>query len=104
MQGIDSATMADDLIIYKCSLSHNYVLGGCLKTPKDADSESLQAKWVKDPAELNLRSNDICGIIEKSKSYQARSNEPWHANVLPIVAPHHKLLLRLVVCIRKRSK
>ena len=80
------------------------VSGGYLKTPKDADSESLQAKWVKDPAELNLRANDICTIIEKAKSYQARRDEPWHGSVLPILTPHHKLLLRLVVCIRKRSK
>ncbi|KAJ9591871.1 hypothetical protein L9F63_001594, partial [Diploptera punctata] len=77
---------------------------GCLKTPKDADSESLQAKWVKDPAELNLRANDIYTIIEKAKSYQARRDEPWHSNMLPVLAPQHKLLLRLVVCIRKRKK
>ncbi|PSN38062.1 hypothetical protein C0J52_16683 [Blattella germanica] len=67
------------------------VTGGCLKTPKDADSESLQAKWVKDPAELNLRANDIYTIIQKAKSYQARNNEPWHnCEIFGADLPAHK--------------
>ncbi|GFG35121.1 hypothetical protein Cfor_09609 [Coptotermes formosanus] len=79
------------------------ITGGCLKTPKDADSESLQAKWIKDLGELNLRCNDIHTIIERARSYHARKDELWHGCVLPAVRPHQKLLLRLVVCIRKRS-
>ncbi|XP_069696563.1 8-oxo-dGDP phosphatase NUDT18-like isoform X2 [Periplaneta americana] len=79
------------------------VTGGVLKTPKDADSESLQAKWIKDLSELNLRADDIHNIIERARSYHARKNEPWHACVLPALYPHKKLLLRVVVCIRKRS-
>jgi 8-oxo-dGDP phosphatase len=75
-----------------------------LRTPKDADSECLQAKWVKDLGELNLRCSDIHTIIERAKSYHTRKDEPWHGCMLPAVRPHHKLLLRLVVCIRKRSK
>jgi len=82
----------------------HYFIGGCLKTPKDADSESLQAKWIKDLGELNLRCNDIHTIIERARSYHARKDEVWHGCVLPAVRPHQKLLLRLVVCIRKRSK
>jgi len=27
------------------------VIGGCLKTPAQADSESLQAKWIKNISE-----------------------------------------------------
>jgi 8-oxo-dGDP phosphatase len=75
-----------------------------LKTPKDADSESLQAKWIKDLGELNLRANDILPIIERARSYHARRDECWHGCLLPSVRPLRKLLLRLVVCIRKRSK
>jgi len=28
------------------------VTGGCLKTPAQADSESLQAKWIKNISEV----------------------------------------------------
>nr|CAD7200877.1 unnamed protein product [Timema douglasi] len=77
---------------------------GTLKTPKDADSESLQAKWVKDLNELNLRASDIQGIVERGRSYQAAlRGEPWHAPLLPVLRPHNKLLFRIVVCIRKKS-
>nr|CAD7259559.1 unnamed protein product [Timema shepardi] len=80
------------------------VTGGTLKTPKDADSESLQAKWVKDLNELNLRASDIQGIVERGRSYQAAlRGEPWHAPLLPVLRPHNKLLFRIVVCIRKKS-
>jgi 8-oxo-dGDP phosphatase len=90
---------------YKVQHFHlNFFVGGCLKTPKDADSESLQAKWIKDLGELNLRANDIHTIIERAKSYHLRKDESWHGCILPAVRPHQKLLLRLVVCIRKRSK
>lgn len=82
----------------------NCFIGGSLKTPKDADSESLQAKWIKDLGELNLRCSDIHTIIERARNYRVRKDEPWHGCVLPAVRPHHKLLLQLVVCIRKRSK
>jgi 8-oxo-dGDP phosphatase len=82
----------------------NYFLGGSLKTPKDADSESLQAKWIKDLGELNLRGNDILTVIKQARSYHMRKDECWHGCVLPAVWPHRRLLLRLVVCIRKRSK
>ncbi|XP_066999783.1 8-oxo-dGDP phosphatase NUDT18 isoform X2 [Anabrus simplex] len=80
------------------------VIGGKLKTPQNADSESLQAKWVKNVGELSLRANDIHTIIERGRCFHSRGlDEPWHANLMPVLRPHHKLLLRLVVCIRKRS-
>ncbi|XP_063225629.1 8-oxo-dGDP phosphatase NUDT18 [Bacillus rossius redtenbacheri] len=80
------------------------VTGGTLKTPKDADSESLQAKWVRDLGELSLRADDIHGIVERARSFAAaRGREPWHADVLPALVPHAKLLFRLVVCVRKKS-
>jgi 8-oxo-dGDP phosphatase len=57
-----------------------HVIGGKLKTPQDADSESLQAKWVGDLGELSLRANDVLNIIDRGRQYvEARRNaEPWH--------------------------
>lgn len=81
------------------------VLGGTLKTPACADSESLQAKWVEDLGELNLRGNDIYPLIQRAKQYWARpEDEPWHQSLLPINKPQTKLKLRLVIAVRKRSK
>ena len=35
------------------------VIGGKLKTPADADSESLQAKWIGDLTDFPLRAGDV---------------------------------------------
>lgn len=78
--------------------------GGELKTPAQADSESLQAKWVKNVQELSLRANDIVDVIDKARAFHSRSRrEPWHENLLPILNPHTRLLMRLVVCIKQRA-
>ncbi|KAL0276107.1 UNVERIFIED_CONTAM: hypothetical protein PYX00_003758 [Menopon gallinae] len=80
------------------------VIGGSLKTPAQADAESLQAKWVEDVQELSLRAKDVLEIIEKARTYhKTRGKEPWHDNILPVLKPHKKLLLRLVICIKQRS-
>uniref|UniRef100_A0A0A9W8E7 Nucleoside diphosphate-linked moiety X motif 18 n=2 Tax=Lygus hesperus TaxID=30085 RepID=A0A0A9W8E7_LYGHE len=76
------------------------VTAGTLKTPAQADSESLQAKWVHDIKELSLRANDIIPIIEKGRTFRG---EPHHPNLLPALYAHEKLLLRLVVCIKQKS-
>lgn len=89
------------------------VVGGRLKTPADADSESLQAKWIKNITEVNLRAHDIYPIIERGVAYHqylktlqnAPASSPiWHPNVLPVVREHKKLLLRLVVCVKQKSR
>ncbi|XP_073815000.1 8-oxo-dGDP phosphatase NUDT18 isoform X2 [Musca autumnalis] len=83
------------------------VTGGVLKTPAQADSESLQAKWIQNIQELPLRSNDILNLIEIGKSYTSRHQSPqpilWHSEVLPTKYSHHKNYLRVVAVIRKRS-
>ncbi|XP_034253048.1 8-oxo-dGDP phosphatase NUDT18 isoform X1 [Thrips palmi] len=81
------------------------VTGGKLKTPADADSESLQAKWIQDINELSLRASDIHSIIEMAREHQSSvsNNHSIHSNVLPAIKPHKKLLLRLVVCARQKS-
>lgn len=78
------------------------IIGGTLKTPALADSESLQAKWVANPSQMSLRANDILPVIERGLAFHTES-EPQHAYSLPILEPHKKLLLRLVVCIRQKS-
>lgn len=83
------------------------VTGGRLKTPADADSESLQAKWVDDLSIMSLRCNDILPHIERGKLYNSMLTrslpEPWHAPLLPALRPHKKLLLRTVILIRKKT-
>ncbi|XP_064094998.1 8-oxo-dGDP phosphatase NUDT18-like isoform X2 [Macrobrachium nipponense] len=78
------------------------VTGGTLKTPADADEESLQAMWVGDFSELTLRGNDIFPLIQKAKQFWMKREEPWHPTLLPVNKPYTRLLLRLVIAIRKR--
>lgn len=81
-----------------------HVTGGKLKTPADADSESLQAKWIENLSELSLRANDVLNIIERGRQYTLRGvDEPWHLQQLPAIRPHNKLLLRLVILCRKKT-
>ncbi|XP_068219935.1 8-oxo-dGDP phosphatase NUDT18 isoform X2 [Palaemon carinicauda] len=79
------------------------VTGGTLKTPAEADQESLQASWVSDFSELTLRGNDIYPLIQRAKQFwMKREEEPWHPTLLPVNKPYTRLLLRLVIAIRKR--
>lgn len=41
------------------------VTGGTLKTPSQADEESLQAKWIANLNELTLRATDMMELIER---------------------------------------
>ena len=41
--------------------------GGSLKSPSEADSESLQAAWVADLNELSLRGQDIYTLIQRAR-------------------------------------
>lgn len=43
------------------------VVGGNLKTPAQADQESLQAKWIANLEELTLRSMDITHLIDRAR-------------------------------------
>lgn len=43
------------------------VVGGKLKTPAEADGESLQAKWISNMDELELRAEDIVHLIERAR-------------------------------------
>lgn len=82
-----------------------HIKGGSLKTPAQADNESLQAKWIANIKELPLRANDILNLIDIGKSYKERlqTNQIWHPEILPTKFPHHKNYLRVVACIRKRT-
>jgi len=78
------------------------VVGGKLKTTAEADSESLQAKWVRNVSDLQLRAKDIVPVIEKGVEYHTKRDEPWHSRILPSVIDHKKLYMRLVICVRRR--
>lgn len=43
------------------------IIGGSLKTPAQADKESLQAKWIADLNELTLRAPDIIHLIDRTR-------------------------------------
>ncbi|XP_017490315.1 PREDICTED: 8-oxo-dGDP phosphatase NUDT18-like [Rhagoletis zephyria] len=83
------------------------VTGGILKTPAQADNESLQAKWISRLSELPLRANDILNLIDIGRSYKERASAPQalmhHPDVLPTKYSHHKNYLRVVAVIRKRA-
>lgn len=83
------------------------VIGGDLKTPQRADSESLQAKWVLDLNELALRANDILPLIELGRNYNNRTNSNeqllWHQPILPTQKTHDRNYLRVIAVIKKRS-
>ncbi|XP_043269250.1 8-oxo-dGDP phosphatase NUDT18 [Venturia canescens] len=79
------------------------ITGGVLKTPDQANEESLQAIWVQNVSELSLRSNDILPLIQRGRDYLSGANSPWHSPLLPISKPRSKLYLRLIVCIRKKA-
>ncbi|CAG0882782.1 unnamed protein product [Cyprideis torosa] len=87
------------------------VTGGDLKTPSQADSESLQARWVDDVDSLPLRARDILLIITKAKEYRAKCREGhmippvglWHQESLPIIRHHNSLRLR-VICLARKKK
>jgi len=83
------------------------VIGGKLKTPADADSESLQAKWIGDLTDFPLRAGDVLPLIERGRQYHTALTgarpEPWHHPIVPALRPHRKLLLRTVILIRKKT-
>lgn len=81
------------------------VVGGELKTPSRADSESLQAKWIDDLNSLSLRATDILTIVEIARAHHRRSpvDPNWHRDILPAQKPHYKSYLRLVIAIRKKT-
>ncbi|XP_037952329.1 8-oxo-dGDP phosphatase NUDT18 [Teleopsis dalmanni] len=83
-----------------------HVTGGILKTPAQADNESLQARWVSNIIDLPLRADDILNIIEVGRAYKNRLNSApqlWHSDILPTKYSHHKNYMRVIAVIRKRA-
>ena len=67
------------------------VTGGRLKTPADADAESLQAKWIGDLAELSLRANDVIPLVDRGRQFaMRRPNDPWYELqvIIPLLLVH----------------
>ncbi|XP_059490131.1 8-oxo-dGDP phosphatase NUDT18-like [Neocloeon triangulifer] len=78
---------------------------GRLKTPAEADSESLQAKWISDINELSLRASDVEPLVACGRQYwrAIKEKQQWHPEILPVARHHTKLLLRLLICVRKKD-
>lgn len=80
------------------------VTGGSLKTPSQADSESLQAKWVKNLSDLSLRAGDILSVVEHARSFKAHQlDQPLYPPLLPFPRSYSKLYLRLIICARRKA-
>ena len=85
------------------------VTAGRLKTLADADSESLQAKWIviSDLTDLPLRARDVLPRIELGRQYHTANfgarEEPWHPPIHPALRPHKKLLLRTVILVQSET-
>ncbi|KAH8375910.1 8-oxo-dGDP phosphatase NUDT18 [Drosophila serrata] len=85
------------------------ITGGRLKTPADADAESIQARWVRSPKDVPLRANDILNIIEIGRAYHRGQKIPssptalWHGNILPTRFSHKRNYLRVLAVARKRA-
>ena len=97
----------------KSCLQHNLINslfsfseGGSIKTPSQADSESLQAKWVQNLSELQLRAPDILSIVEHARSFKTQldSHQAFHPTLLPTPRSYPKLYLRLIICARRKTK
>jgi len=61
--GTSLSHIENDLNLNQILMSH--IIGGKLKTTAEADSESLQARWVRNIGDLQLRAKDIIPVIEK---------------------------------------
>ncbi|XP_008546177.1 8-oxo-dGDP phosphatase NUDT18 isoform X1 [Microplitis demolitor] len=79
------------------------VTGGTLKTPDQANQESLQASWVNNVDDLSLRSSDILPLIQRARDRKAGINPPWHLPLLPVEKSWNKLFIRLIVCIKRKA-
>lgn len=90
---------------YRFVLAGN-VTGGSIKLPSQADSESLQAKWVHNLSDLSLRAGDILSIVEHARSFktQLESQQAFHPSLLPTPRSYTKLFLRLIICARRKTK
>ncbi|XP_046645727.1 8-oxo-dGDP phosphatase NUDT18-like isoform X2 [Daphnia pulicaria] len=89
---------------YRFVLAGN-VTGGSIKLPSQADSESLQAKWVHNLSDLSLRAGDILSIVEHARSFktQQESQQAFHPSLLPTPRSYTKLFLRLIICARRKT-
>uniref|UniRef100_A0A8C8S4P1 8-oxo-dGDP phosphatase NUDT18 n=1 Tax=Pelusios castaneus TaxID=367368 RepID=A0A8C8S4P1_9SAUR len=68
--------------------------GGSLKTPQDADAESLQARWWdRESPTLPLRARDILPLIDLAARYR---DSPSHPTVLPEEMPCALICQRLL--------
>ncbi|XP_014669717.1 PREDICTED: 8-oxo-dGDP phosphatase NUDT18-like [Priapulus caudatus] len=75
------------------------VTGGHLKSKKEMDKESLQARWCSthDISQLEIRAHDIFPLMEYAEQFRSLPASSRHCNVLPTVSRHKRLLVRAVI-------
>ncbi|XP_078685903.1 8-oxo-dGDP phosphatase NUDT18-like [Branchiostoma floridae x Branchiostoma belcheri] len=78
------------------------VTGGKLKTPAEADGESLQACWcsvqdVRTESDMPIRAKDIFPIIDLAVQHQSTPESQKPPCVLPVLQAHKFVSLRLVL-------
>ncbi|XP_041460325.1 8-oxo-dGDP phosphatase NUDT18-like [Lytechinus variegatus] len=81
------------------------IIGGSLKTEKEADSESLQARWcsMNDLANLRLRARDILPVIDRTRLYYQTSPTERHPTIMPDHNPHKHMCMRIILVRQKQN-
>ncbi|XP_028314366.1 8-oxo-dGDP phosphatase NUDT18 isoform X2 [Gouania willdenowi] len=70
------------------------ITGGNLKSPSEADHDSLQAAWWDRSSALTLRGRDILRLIECGLKYR---QDPWYPSTLPLNISCRHVVQRLVL-------
>ncbi|XP_059152369.1 8-oxo-dGDP phosphatase NUDT18-like [Physella acuta] len=77
------------------------VTGGKLKTLKEQDEESMQAKYFSKEELLasstNIRHNDIYRLIELGRKFWATDLSGNSLHTLPAIVPHKHLIHRVII-------
>ena len=82
-------------------------MGGRLKTPAEADEESIQGGWFtantrRLPREVELRGDDFLPLVELAAKWYRQPQSPFTG--LPAQVGHASTSLRLVIVLEDRSE
>uniref|UniRef100_A0A8C4R8U9 Nudix (nucleoside diphosphate linked moiety X)-type motif 18 n=1 Tax=Eptatretus burgeri TaxID=7764 RepID=A0A8C4R8U9_EPTBU len=75
--------------------------GGIMKTPAEADKESLQAAWWDHHNKLPLRAPDVLPLVQAGLAYR---KTPHHPPTLPTAIPNTLICHRLIIVCRARGR
>ncbi|XP_016429594.1 8-oxo-dGDP phosphatase NUDT18-like [Sinocyclocheilus rhinocerous] len=75
--------------------------GGSLKTPEEANADSLQAQWYdRESLPKNIRKRDILTLIDAGIRYR---QSPWFSELLPVDFPCDVVCQRLLLAFTSRD-